>query len=44
MPKVRNVRGIDIIAFSADASRFIGIQVKALSKRNPTPLGLGKKH
>lgn len=31
--------GIDIIAFSADALRFIGIQVKALSKRNRAPRG-----
>jgi hypothetical protein len=30
---------VDIIAYSADARRFIGIQVKALSKRNPVPLG-----
>jgi hypothetical protein len=39
MPTARNARGVDIIAYSADASRFIGIQVKALSKRNPVPLG-----
>ena len=40
MPTARNARGVDIIAYSADASRFLGIQVKALSKRNPVPLGL----
>ena len=39
MPTSRNARGIDIIAYSADASRFVGIPVKALSKRNPVPLG-----
>ena len=39
MPTARNARGVDIIAYSADASRFIGIQVKALSKRNPVPPG-----
>lgn len=39
MPTSRNARGIDIIAYSTDALRFIGIQVKALSKRNPVPLG-----
>jgi hypothetical protein len=39
MPTARNARGVDIIAYTADASRFIGIQVKALSKRNPVPLG-----
>jgi hypothetical protein len=40
MPTARNARGVDIIAYSGDASRFIGIQVKALTKRNPVPLGL----
>lgn len=39
MPTARNARGVDIIAYSSDASRFKGIQVKALSKRNPVPLG-----
>ena len=39
MPTARNARGVDVIAYSADAARFIGIQVKALSKRNPVPLG-----
>jgi hypothetical protein len=39
MPTARNARGVDIIAYSADASHYIGIQVKALSKRNPVPLG-----
>jgi hypothetical protein len=39
MPTARNARGVDIIAYSQDATRFVGIQVKALSKRNPVPLG-----
>jgi hypothetical protein len=39
MPTARNARGVDIVAYSRDALRFIGIQVKALSKRNPVPLG-----
>jgi hypothetical protein len=39
MPTARNARGVDIIAYTRDAKRFIGIQVKALSKRNPVPLG-----
>jgi hypothetical protein len=39
MPTARNARGVDIIAYSRDASRFVGIQVKALSKRDPVPLG-----
>ena len=39
MPTSRNARGVDIVAYSSDASRFVGVQVKALSKRNPVPLG-----
>ena len=39
MPTARNARGVDIIAYSRDARRFLGIQVKTLSKRNPVPLG-----
>lgn len=39
MPTARNARGVDIIAYSSDASRFLGIQVKTLSKRHPVPLG-----
>src|SRR5204863_9202443 len=41
MPTARNARGVDVIAYNSDASRFIGVQVKALSKRNPVPLGTG---
>jgi hypothetical protein len=39
MPTARNARGVDIVAYNHDASRYIGVQVKALSKRNPVPLG-----
>ena len=39
MPTARNARGIDIVAYSADGKRFLGVQVKALSKRAPVPLG-----
>lgn len=39
MPTARNARGVDIIAYSSDASRFKAIQVKALTKRTPVPLG-----
>lgn len=39
MPTARNARGIDIIAYNTTASKFIGVQVKALSKRDPVPLG-----
>lgn len=30
---------MDIIAYNFDATRFIGVQVKSLSKRDPVPLG-----
>lgn len=39
MPTSRNARGIDIIAYNKSGSEFIGVQVKALTKRNPVPLG-----
>ena len=39
MPTARNARGVDIIAYSQDTSRKLAIQVKALSKRDPVPLG-----
>jgi hypothetical protein len=39
MPTARNARGVDIIAYNSDASRFVGLQVKALSKRSAVPLG-----
>lgn len=39
MPTARNARGVDIIAYDQSGTDFVGIQVKALSKRNPVPLG-----
>jgi hypothetical protein len=39
MPTARNARGVDIVAYDRSATHFIGVQVKALSKRNPVPLG-----
>ena len=39
MPTTRNARGIDVVAYSRDGERFLGVQVKALSKRAPVPLG-----
>jgi len=39
MPTARNARGIDLVAYNRGGSRFIGVQVKSLSKRNPVPLG-----
>jgi hypothetical protein len=39
MPTARNARGVDILIYSQDAKRTAAIQVKALSRRNPVPLG-----
>ncbi|QDT21421.1 hypothetical protein [Gimesia chilikensis] len=39
MPTARNARGIDVVAYSGDGKKYIGVQVKALSKRAPVPLG-----
>lgn len=40
MPTVRNARGSDLIVTNAEESLFFGVQSKALSKRDPVPLGL----
>lgn len=40
MPTARNARGIDVIAYDSTGKRFIGVQVKTLSRRNPVPLGI----
>lgn len=39
MPTIRSARGVGIIAYERNATIFVGVQVKALSKRNPVPLG-----
>ena len=39
MPTARNARGVDLIAYTQDATRTLAIQIKALSKRSPVPLG-----
>jgi hypothetical protein len=40
MPTARNARGIDLLAYDATADRYLGIQVKSLSRlRPPVPLG-----
>ena len=39
MPTARNAKGIDLVAYNQTADRFVAVQVKALSKRNPVPLG-----
>jgi len=43
MPTSRNARGVDILGYSQNGQRRILIQVKALSKRNPVPLGGDKE-
>ncbi len=44
MPTSRNARGIDILCYSQDGKRTVTIQVKALSKRSPVPLGHSLDH
>jgi hypothetical protein len=39
MPTSRNARGVDILAYDMHTQNYLGIQVKALSKRNNVPLG-----
>jgi hypothetical protein len=39
LPTSRNARGVDIVAYDVNAARYLGFQVKALSKRSPVPLG-----
>lgn len=39
MPTARNAKGIDVIAYNKTGKRFVGFQVKALTKPNPVPLG-----
>ncbi len=39
MPTARNARGVDVIAYDRGATCMIALQIKALSKRDPVPLG-----
>ena len=40
MPTARNARGIDLLAYSHSADRYLGIQIKALSApKHDVPLG-----
>ncbi len=39
MPTARNALGIDVVVYSRDGKRYLGIQVKSLSRRAPVPLG-----
>lgn len=43
MPTARNAHGIDIVAYDRTGRHFLGVQVKALSSRNPVPLGSSLK-
>lgn len=40
MPTVRNVKGIDLLAYSQSGRRKLALQVKSLTKRAPVPLGV----
>ena len=44
MPTSRNAKGIDLLIYSQDASRTRTVQVKALSKASPVPLGRSLDH
>ncbi len=39
MPTARNAKGIDILAYNADCTKTVSLQVKTLSKKAPVPLG-----
>lgn len=39
MPTARNARGVDVVIYSQDVKQTHTVQVKALSKRAPVPLG-----
>ena len=39
MPTARNARGIDIVAYNLDGTRFLGLQVKTLSRQDDVMLG-----
>ena len=39
MPTARNARGIDVLAYSQNATKTLTVQVKTLSKRSAVPLG-----
>jgi hypothetical protein len=44
MPTARNAKGVDVLIYNHDASRKLSIQVKALYKRAPVPLGTKLEH
>jgi len=44
MPTSRNAKGIDILGYDQTGKRTITVQVKALSKRSPVPMGAGARN
>ena len=44
MPTARNAKGVDVVVYNQDATESHTIQVKALSKRSPVPLGGSLDH
>lgn len=44
LPTSRNARGVDIVIYDEDAKRKHTVQVKALSKRDPVPMGTSLEH
>ncbi|MCC7508032.1 MAG: hypothetical protein IT464_01495 [Planctomycetes bacterium] len=39
LPTSRNAKGIDVIVYDRNGTKFVSIQVKTLSKRSAVPLG-----
>ncbi|MBK9974105.1 MAG: hypothetical protein IPP14_04955 [Planctomycetes bacterium] len=39
LPTSRNAKGVDVVIYSADATKVEMIQVKTISNRSPVPLG-----
>lgn len=39
MPTARNAHGVDVLIYSQDARGKLALQIKAVSNRNPVPLG-----
>jgi len=44
LPTSRNARGVDIVIYDEDAKRKHTVQVKALSRRDPVPMGTSLDH
>lgn len=39
MPTARNAKGVDIVAYTPDAKKYLGFQVKTVSRKWGVPLG-----